>query len=744
MLAGGMVIAAPSMVPEAAAAGTLYVSAENAMFENTFGGAQIVEVIVIDPNRSQTDESVGEPVVKVDENQLRMAQGVDGNWYAYFGDETKVEAADAAVNNLNFGINDNPTLSLGDFAEASDVTQAATDGVIRNAPTLSSWNGSAAHAGTATGYDRGQIGVQTAADWPFIQLYDLTIETFDIVYEQAGADERVTLNFNSGDLDDYAGLELDRNGASQQSEIHLVITDNQLNIDPTAEDIVIFYVGTSGQEGVSFTNRTDGYASTDYINWSNSFDDNGKLKINNNTSGAGVILANDATLDDTTADNYMVFFEGGENSGIFYNTDDNDDASLIVANGALRGTAATFDYNDSAQSFIVTNDFGVINMDESSVGDEWNSGEAIAVTLIDQDLNKNTASDEDLLLVNTTNGHLVPSLQIGNPLMVTSSGSDVAGVSDYSNIAYYTNASLSGIGTTANYTINTGYTGENLNSIDTVNTYFNFDFTSFTNTTNAVTGVCLVNSTMSLACSAGDAKSGVIEIKDPGYSAGALFVELSMSQDANSLTDKPFVADVFSFGAGVNNAIYRLQLEESGDNTATFEGTIEYEMLNQLNINLDATYTDLATIDSDIGIIIEQDMTDEDSPRINFYDLGADGVSTQIADQQEAPTHNGVVSFDTDNYKIADTVVVTLNDQDMNTDSELIDVYTTNSNDLVGTMSPAATSLATGLVLDITFDDLTWVHLLVETTGVLSTVVLTLVLLMALKTGVLSRVVTSG
>jgi hypothetical protein len=41
-------------------------------------------------------------------------------------------------------------------------------------------------------------------------------------------------------------------------------------------------------------------------------------------------------------------------------------------------------------------------------------------------------------------------------------------------------------------------------------------------------------------------------------------------------------------------------------------------MLNQLNINTDATYTDLYTIDSDIDIIVEQDMTDEDSPRINF------------------------------------------------------------------------------------------------------------------------------
>ena len=102
-------------------------------------------------------------------------------------------------------------------------------------------------------------------------------------------------------------------------------------------------------------------------------------------------------------------------------------------------------------------------------------------------------------------------------------------------------------------------------------------------------------------------------------------------------------------------------------------------MLNQINVDLDATYTSLSTIDQDVDIIVHEDLTDEDSPRVNYYDLGADGVSTQIADQMEAPTHNGVVSFDLDNYKIGDTVVVTLDDQDMNEDSELIDVYTTNS-----------------------------------------------------------------
>jgi len=151
----------------------------------------------------------------------------------------------------------------------------------------------------------------------------------------------------------------------------------------------------------------------------------------------------------------------------------------------------------------------------------------------------------------------------------------------------------------------------------------------------------------------------------------------------------------------------RLLLEESGENTATFEGTVEYKMLNQINVDLDSTYTDLSTIDMDVQIIVHEDLTDEDSPRINYLDLGADGVSTQIADQVEAPTHNGVVSFDLDNYKIADTVVITLDDQDMNTDVELIDVYTVNTHDRVGDSD--AVDLASGLILDVTFDDEVWI-----------------------------------
>jgi hypothetical protein len=397
------------MMPQAAAAGALYVSAENAMFNNSFGGAQIIEVVVIGIG-DETDEAQGEPTVKVDENQLRMVQAADGNWYGYFGDSTKVPAADKAANNLNFGIDANPVIVNQEgtaitatfFAEAANVYSYNTAnpdraaGVIKNAPAMSAYNGTSVNQfGTyGANYTQGQVGVQNANQWPFIQLYDLTIEDFDVVLEQAGADEVVSLTWDT--LEDYASLELDRQGASQGSEVHLVITDNQLNIDPTAEDIVIFYTNSDGRgvggEGVSFTNSTladasAGYVGADYLAFDNTFDDNGKLLINNATNGGSSIFIGDITLDDPTVDAYLVFYEGGENSGIFYNTDDDDNANLDVDDYAKRGFTATFDYNDSAQSYIVQNDFGVIDMEEASVGDAWNSGEALTVTLIDQDLN---------------------------------------------------------------------------------------------------------------------------------------------------------------------------------------------------------------------------------------------------------------------------------------------------------------------------------------------------------------------
>jgi hypothetical protein len=141
--------------------------------------------------------------------------------------------------------------------------------------------------------------------------------------------------------------------------------------------------------------------------------------------------------------------------------------------------------------------------------------------------------------------------------------------------------------------------------------------------------------------------------------------------------DNAIVADFFSFGftndglkadTRIANQIIRIEAEESGDNTGIFVGSLEYIMINQLNILDPSTYSGLSPIANDPNFIVIEDLTDEDSPRVNYLDLGSDGVSTQVADQEEAPSHSGIVSFDLDTYKNADTVKVTLEDLDLNVD----------------------------------------------------------------------------
>jgi len=562
MLAGGMVIAAPSMVPEAAAAGQLYVSAENATFGNTFGGGSVVEVIVKDPNRSDTEVAEAEPTVYVDNQQLRMAQGVDGYWYAYIGAyDNNAGAAidgatgfDAVFNNLEYGIQVADNLIGQDHlairgAADSDVTHYAsavmlnggmTNTTIANPPTLSDYNHTSNVGGDpiTSNADQtstlGQIGIN-GTEWPFIQLFDFTQGTFDIVLSQAGQDEIVTLDYDSSGLDGFAGIESDRLSATQGSDVHLTITDQALNIDPTNEDVVIFYVPEAGTAGtVSFTNGTspnlsahnalvatavNDYFQTSYIAESMGFGDNGVLKINYDANGISTnVFTNTATADDTAAksiggaaDYYLVFVESGDNTGIFGNTDDNSESNIEVNSSAKRGTTATIDYNDSAVSFVVANSFGDLDMDESSIGDEWNSGETLAVTLVDQDLNKNTLSNEDMVMTKAYNS-TIPSLQIGSPITLSEDScitggpgtygsalnlagfcSTVMNVTTFSKIATLVNVAATQdlVSKYTQFTMNGTTVADARTALDAAAfTFANYDLTEMV---GAVTGVTLVD-----------------------------------------------------------------------------------------------------------------------------------------------------------------------------------------------------------------------------------------------------------
>ena len=205
-----------------------------------------------------------------------------------------------------------------------------------------------------------------------------------------------------------------------------------------------------------------------------------------------------------------------------------------------------------------------------------------------------------------------------------------------------------------------------------------------------------------LLCTISSAKGLTALTMNAAATSNRRKINVIVTTTTTALTQDPtFVADVFSFGDRTNNAIYRLQLEETGDNTGEFVGDVEFIMINQLNIDVATTFSGIETISDTIEIIVHEDLTDEDSPRINFLDLGADGVSTQVADQVAAPSHSGVVTFDSENYKIADTVVITLDDQDMNVDSELIDVYIAEGDDKVG-------NEGSDHLMDVTFNDQLW------------------------------------
>jgi len=84
----------------------------------------------------------------------------------------------------------------------------------------------------------------------------------------------------------------------------------------------------------------------------------------------------------------------------------------------------------------------------------------------------------------------------------------------------------------------------------------------------------------------------------------------------------PFYVDFFSLSDSVNHAIYRVELEETGDNTGIFEGSAEYVMLNQFN-NVAGTFAAANPTQDDVDMIVHLDMTDEDSIRVNYLDLGA-------------------------------------------------------------------------------------------------------------------------
>ena len=294
MFAGALTFAIPSDLPAAEGdAKLLFVSCESEEWANQFKGAQICEIIVKDPIRADTDVAEAEPIVEINGDSIRMAQGSDGYWYAYIVDTAGASTADAATN-IDFGTALSKGADLTNVAIHADSTVYKGGNILKGEPELSDY-----YAGTANKTAPGQINI-TAAEWPFIQGYDFTIGDVEIVLEKPGSDESVLLDYSN--LDDVASFSVDRTTGPPGADVHIEIRDNQLNIDPTEQDTVMFR--TAQDYGVSYN------ASQTYAALSSGFGDNGVLKVTLDAASSGTdVFGYDITLDDTTADEYMIFYE---------------------------------------------------------------------------------------------------------------------------------------------------------------------------------------------------------------------------------------------------------------------------------------------------------------------------------------------------------------------------------------------------------------------------------------------------
>ena len=482
-----------------------------------------------------------------------------------------------------------------------------------------------------------------------------------------------------------------------------------------------------------------------------------------------------AVNDDSTTDNidpviWVKFTEDGSNESTFTNVDGNDDASLKTSDGAQRGLSFSVSYDNTATSGIGFSTTNIV----IDAGAEWNSGEEIAITLTDSDANTNSLTEDDLSI--TDPDHIIPTIKIGDPFTLGSiaernavavanatasdppvNGGVVYAVTPVSDILVLGTGGYAAVGEDTDNNPLPAKLNIALGLWSEVNDYLpqyepsfrgthmiNYDISEIGGTSiDLVIGnnppISLVNGT------AGDSDSGTKvltgpdfdtetdttgfaalydedgNIKDFGENRASLEISLPITAGTINAGDS-IVIDIFSFGLedltdDVNNAIYRLELAEDGSNSSDFTGTLEYVGLNQINVLDEGTYAGIDTSGDSIILI-----SDNDSISVEYLDLDSTGGETLFTAEADTPTHSGSVSLDSDGYKVADTVTITVEDADLNVDSERTDVYTTVADDSgLATSDSVGSDLAHvgdlvystggvfGELLTVSFDGKQWV-----------------------------------
>ncbi len=739
----------------------LFVSAENPIYDNHFAGSMVIEVVVSDPDYNDVGEAEGEPDVTLNGNDLRMVQATDGKWYAYFANIDAAKRADQIVLNAGLGAT-GKSLDFGVFCSSSTDSSilgtsfSDTEGVAvprRDGGLLDYTNGNAPFSmctGSPAGNNEnnvvrnaksvntnpsvptGQIGLKVGA-WQIIQLFSFS--SVEIKYNRPGGIEKVQLEYD--DIPNVSST-TDRKGYPNNAEVFLTINDIQLNQDPTDEDSWTFNINSTEatfyqaftESGSDSGNNSPGLINLEQHLSSLDFVDNGKLTLN--LGNVAELQTNkhqpDLSVSDTinTFSQIVTLVESEPNSAIFENFDSSNESTIGILGNAPRGQSATIEYNDKSTSILAGQSTASISM--TPKGSQFNAGQQVPVTVVDNDQNVNSGSRDILNVFRST--AIIPSLQLGEPVTLekTSSLKFYTASTDPLNGGFVVDFSVpdknsdrlivntAPIGTSAFEVIslNMGITAGKLQSLfiddnqqnHNGTNWLNFDLKSFeqqlgissfsdTNMTLHFGG--LPGTTIVQILDPGDITSGrgLVQLDDADISAinsipssSSVFLVINFDSSANTVSagmisnekdSQPIVIDFFSFGQKnsqeINNAIYRFELEETSNNSGIFVGTIEYTVTNQVNIFDSNLITSLRTIDDRIKFLVNDRLIDEEGINIAYSDIAKVGVTISTSTKTDIKTHSGTVSFTSNTYRFGQPVFFVLNDSDLNQKHDTIESY---------------------------------------------------------------------
>jgi len=693
MLAGGMTIAAPGFMPAAHAANAnLYVSAEDI---GNFAGIQVIEIVVDDPVRSDTDGSEGRPNVEINNKDVFMVQGTGGNWYGYVANEIAINAY--SKTNAIYDADKFSSLSDTDAKSIYGNATAFLDGSKDYNPKYHSKSGI---AGTGT-ID------QHLDNWPFIQTYDIS-ENSDVTirYGTGGTAQAETIKY---DYDDDKDITLDRSKYPQNSQIFIDLDDSLLNLSPTADESWVFY--ENGTIDYVIDTGSNPILKAHDITWEAIGFENGPLVLNN---GANVMQIVDTGILDSIKETNST---NGQNTGdsssvilrthstidnLFVNYDNADKSGLkVIATGN-----ANIEY-DSSHSVVSDTFNGAIDFVVSTIVDEWLSGVPLDIELVDEDRNLTSRTDETLDILDDE----VPYIKIGSPITIDTvntiqvgNGTDIINVSAATDLTASLTGGLSVIENATSIVVNATWNYQDARTSGYVLNYINYDFTSLggqsgtfkdgetpigVNTDNSNSTLASYNFTINTSGTTGSDHQGQVYFDI--FSFGQVDAIADSTGDISDNVDR------------VNDAFYRFVLEETDDNTAKFKGSVEYIMINQLNVFDQDTYDSIETADKDVVIIVNDDMDGSDSVTVSYQDIDSTTSSETISVQEEANTHSGKISIDKESYSSGNTITVTLVDADLNTDSDTIQSYDVNdSQDWVGNSNVWLSQMT---ISDTLFDD---------------------------------------